>query len=226
MSAEGTLILLPGMAADVRLFDRLRPLLPQLVASGWIEPRSREPIRSYARRLADGLNPRPPCFVGGVSFGGLVALELAAWLRADACFLISSVRSASELPPWLRVARPLAALGPQGLGDLAHFAAHWSAPLMPAGSARRLEHLAKAAFLRWASWAALRWSPSAAARRVRVFQIHGALDRTLPVRYTRPEVVVEGAGHLLPLSHPSVLGEFVLSRMVRLERSETRVGPP
>ena len=45
--------------------------------------------------------------VSGVSFGGIVARELASSINAKACILISSVRSPDELPPWFRVFRAL-----------------------------------------------------------------------------------------------------------------------
>src|SRR5206468_199 len=112
----------------------------------------------------------------------------------------------------LRALRPLAYLGPGRLGWAADRASRWSAPLMPRATARRLERLAKpqSAFLRWASWAALCWRPSPAARRVRVLQIHGSEDRTFTLRYTRPDEIVPGGGHLLSLTHPGEVNDFLL----------------
>jgi hypothetical protein len=54
------LILLPGMSPDLRLFDRLLPLLPRAVVVPWVEPRKRESIRQYAERLRDGLSALAP----------------------------------------------------------------------------------------------------------------------------------------------------------------------
>src|ERR1700722_13749272 len=75
--ADPPIIMLPGMAADDRLFRHLRPSLPGLVTPAWIEPRRREPLPAYAGRLARCIDPGVPCFVGGASFGGMVALEMA-----------------------------------------------------------------------------------------------------------------------------------------------------
>jgi pimeloyl-ACP methyl ester carboxylesterase len=195
------------MAADGRLFERQRAAFPGLIVPAWIEPRPHESLRAYAARLARAVDPGRPCFVGGASFGGMIALEMAAHLRAQGCFLISSVRSGDELPWWLRALRPVAILGPGWVGRLAGLLA----PSFPNGTARPLRQLARpqAAFIRWASCAALNWRPSPAARRVRVYQIHGDADRTLPVRYTRPDVVVPGGGHLLPLTHPEAVNDFL-----------------
>ncbi len=71
------LILLSGMAADARLFALQQADFPGLVVPDWIEPRPKEPLPAYAARLARLVDPGRPCLVGGASFGGLVALELA-----------------------------------------------------------------------------------------------------------------------------------------------------
>ena len=96
------IILLPGMAADDRLFRLQRDALAGLTIPAWIEPCGREPLIAYAGRLATWIDPGGPCFVGGASFGGMVALEMAVHLRAEACFLIASIRSGRELPWQLR----------------------------------------------------------------------------------------------------------------------------
>jgi pimeloyl-ACP methyl ester carboxylesterase len=205
------IILLSGMAADERLFEAQRSLFPQLRVPRWIEPQPSEPLPAYAKRLAQQVHPGSSCLVGGVSFGGMVALEMATHLPARGCLLISSVRSPSELPPWVRALRPTAALGPEAIGFLAGMASWCSAPLLPRRKIGQLQRLsvATSAFLRWASWAVLQWRPSAAVKRVRVWQVHGAADRTLPARYLRPDVVVPGAGHLLVLTHPHVISASI-----------------
>ena len=185
------------------------------------EPLPKEPLPAYAARLARRVDPGRPCLVGGASFGGLVALEMAPHLQARACVLIASLRSPGELPWWVRLFRPAAALGPTALGWCAAMAVGASAPSLPAVPAGQLRRLSepRAAFLRWASWAVLSWQLSRRARQVRVWQIHGDADRTLPIRYTRPDRVVAGGGHLLPLTHAQAVNEF-------LRRAEARAAEP
>jgi len=211
MATRMPIILLSGMAADGSLFAPQREEFPQLVAPSWIDPLPQESLRHYAGRLARFLDPGCPCIVGGASFGGIVALEMASQLRAEACVLISSVRSPAEFPWWYRLLRPASRLNPATLGSVAGRVAELSASSLPRGAARRLRRLSEpnAAFLRWASWAVLGWQPSPGVRNVRVLQIHGDADRTFPVRFTRPDVVVAGGGHLLTLTHPKIVNQFL-----------------
>ena len=73
---KGLGLLLPGMTPDDRIFDRLAALLPNVTVLDWLEPQADESLAVYAERLAAAI-PTSQCFIGGVSFGGIVALELS-----------------------------------------------------------------------------------------------------------------------------------------------------
>jgi pimeloyl-ACP methyl ester carboxylesterase len=199
MAEELPIILMPGMNADERLFKRLRSTFPSLITPPWEEPLRNESLPSYARRLARRVDLGVPCLIGGVSFGGMVALEMSAHVQAKACVLISSVRSHRELPPIVRALRPLSRVGPQGIGALAGMFLRCGALSSSPAGARRLRHLSGPvpSFSQWASWAVLSWQPGVAEPRIPVFHIHGSADRTIPIRYVRPDCVVDGGGHVL-----------------------------
>ena len=101
------LILLSGMGADERVFAPQLRAFGQLVVPNWIEAKPEESLASYAARLAAAVDPKRPCFVGGASFGGFVAMEMARRLDAMAVFLIGSARSPAELPLRVRALRRL-----------------------------------------------------------------------------------------------------------------------
>src|SRR4051812_39953876 len=102
------IVLLSGMAADERLFEPQMEAFRNLRVQPWIDPLPRESIRAYAARLAPLIDPGVPCIVGGASFGGVVALELAQHLRSLACILIGSIHSPSGLPWRWRLLWPVA----------------------------------------------------------------------------------------------------------------------
>jgi pimeloyl-ACP methyl ester carboxylesterase len=219
--AEGVpIVMLSGMAADERLFGPQLAAFPDLRVQPWIEPYARESIRSYAARLARRADPGRPCIVGGASFGGVVALEMAAHLRALGCVLIGSVRSPLELPLKWRVSWPLGILGPDRLAVLARIAARLGRRFVSGGTVRRWARLSQpeARFVRWAMCALSVWRPRQPSARVPVFHIHGAADRTLPVELTHPDVIVPAGGHALTLFSAGAVNTF-LADVIR------RVGP-
>ncbi|VTR95909.1 Uncharacterized protein OS=Planctomyces brasiliensis (strain ATCC 49424 / DSM 5305 / JCM 21570 / NBRC 103401 / IFAM 1448) GN=Plabr_1836 PE=4 SV=1: Abhydrolase_6 [Gemmata massiliana] len=215
-TARVPIILLSGMAADERLFGPQLAHFPDLQVLPWIEPRPGESLRNYAARLAELIEPDQSCLIGGASFGGIVALEMAVHLRARECVLIGSVRSPIELPLRWRLLWPVTLLGPNRLGALAGLIARWGRRFLSGGTIRRLRRLSQpeAAFVRWAMCAVTHWRARPATRRVRVFQIHGANDQTLPVALTRPGVIVPTGGHALTLFSAAIVNEF-LSEVVR-----------
>ena len=197
------ILLLTGMTPDKRIFDRLLPLLPNALVVDWIQPAASESISSYAKRLSETIPQDESVIVCGVSFGGIVARELACCLNAKACVLISSVRSPNELPPWFRLFRGIAP-GPMVaiLKTLGSLAAWWPMRLRSPSTWRLMKLGGKSGeWYRWATAAVLNWELSNGVERIPLFQIHGDRDSTFPIRYTGAETVIRGGRHVLPLTH-------------------------
>ncbi len=211
MSRDIPIILLSGMASDERLFPAQIAAFPRLKAQPWIPPLPGESLRSYAQRLARIVDPGEPCLIGGASFGGIVGLEMSAHLPALGCILIGSVRSPAELPRSWRAMRPLAVFGADALRTLATAALKFGHRWLKPTTARQLRRLAHpdATFMRWAVCAVSNWRPSANARHVPVFQIHGSDDRVLPVALGKPDVIVPGGKHALSLFSPTEVNDFI-----------------
>lgn len=203
------ILLLTGMTPDRRIFDRILPLLPTAVVVDWIQPMRNESIRDYASRLGQSIPKDDSALVCGVSFGGIVARELASSINAKACVLISSVRSPKELPPWFRAFRVLtpctAEMGMQTIGAMSSYWPH----RLRTPTTWRLLKLAgtSGAWHRWATAAVLNWKPFSDDNPIPVFQIHGDRDRTFPIRYIDADYVIQGGGHVLPLTHGKEVAE-------------------
>ena len=231
MASSLPLILLPGMGADRRLFQRQFAHFDNLITPDWIDPLPAESLSSYARRMARTVDPHGPCFVGGASFGGMVALEMGPHLDARACFLIGSIRGPEELPRRIRMLKPVARIMPNCCprvpGRLARLALSAAGPLMRPATQSLLRQFADTdgRFIRWASLAVLGWERSADSLAIPILQIHGDRDRVLPHRLTKPDVLVRGAGHLLPMTFPEVLNGFLDEQMKKALEPET-LPPP
>lgn len=221
MTDELPLILLPGLGADGRMFSSIRSRIPQVVTPDWIEPRPNESVADYAARLVPLIDPGRPCFIGGCSFGGVVAQEVAARLPSvRACFVIGSLRSTGNRPLRIRVLRPITPL----VGILP-----WIAPwlvwligsLLRAPTRGVLTQLADAngRFLRWGAQAVLTWKPSPQVATVRIVQIHGDRDRVFPIRSNAIDHVVAGAGHLIAITHSKDVADILKSQMTALGSS-------
>lgn len=63
----------------------------------WIEPTSNESIIYYSKRLSKVINTSEKFCVLGVSFGGLIAMEISKLLKPELTILISSVETKNQL---------------------------------------------------------------------------------------------------------------------------------
>lgn len=215
MSEHKPLILLPGMGADARMFPEQQLAFPHLEIPRWIKPEPHESLSHYAARMVEQIPPRRGGFLGGASFGGVVALEMSCLLQPEACLLIGSLRDPQALPAAYRRLRGITgltrwapALGWLGLWTVGFV---WRSR-----SLRVLRQLSDAdgRFLSWATRALLDWTPSPGIAGLRVFQIHGGRDWVLPARLTQAEHIIPDAGHLLSLTHSAEVNEFLRSHIV------------
>lgn len=213
------LILIPGMGADARIFRAQIAAFPRAMVANWITPRRNESLSGYARRMAQTVDPHCPCYLGGASFGGAVALEMAPHLDVRAVFLIGSLRHPRELAWAVRSARPFARLAlslPFPLiSSMANASLCASGGRMSIGTRSLLIQVAdaEADFLRWATRAILSWTPSAHVCRPPIHQIHGGQDRVLPAHLSRADVIIPNAGHLLSITHAAEVNRFMRDRI-------------
>jgi pimeloyl-ACP methyl ester carboxylesterase len=214
----GSIVLLSGLGADGRLFREQKARFPGLTAVSWIEPRGSESLADYAARLASDVSGLHASYVGGASFGGMVALEVARILRPRGVFLLGSCRSARSIRGVFRFGSRIASNLPESLlrrGDLfatpvgsvmgsrSHEIANLLADMYRSVSPR---------LIRWGAGAIRNW-PGVENPGVPVHHIHGESDRVIPLRGVRPDRVVPGAGHLLTLTHPEAVNAFLAEKM-------------
>jgi len=215
------LILLPGLGTDASLYAVQRIAFPDLIVPDWLPPRRNEALPDYAARMAAAVNPGGPCLVGGLSFGGMIALEMTRHLDARGCVLISSVMSPRELPRWMRWLGPYAWLLPRRTDRIVSLFGtallKTAGPVLPSRLRQLCVHFSKTqgTMLPWACRAATTWQPSTREWPCPVWHLHGDADPIFPHRWTRPDRLVPGGGHLLPLTHPFVVTAFLKEMLGR-----------
>lgn len=90
-----------GLGADERVFKFLN-LKFEFVPISWIEPLKNETIENYSKRLSKIIDSKKDFCLIGVSFGGLIAVEISKILNPKLTILISSAHTKDELRPIYR----------------------------------------------------------------------------------------------------------------------------
>ena len=215
MSAPPSIILFSAMGGSGRLYDSIRPHVHNLITPDWIMGEPGETMAQYAARFARQLDPGVPCIVGGMSFGGMVAYEMASHLPCTACVLISAVRGPHQLPLYVRFLANIGRFLPIWCFSLSVLIARclsytvgWLLPFDRREFLRDYAH-SHPAFLRWAIRALLQWKPTVPPAQVAIHQIHGTFDPIIFSSQTQSDTLVPRAQHFLPLSHPELISTYL-----------------
>jgi hypothetical protein len=67
-------------------------------------------------------------------------------------------------------------------------------------------------FLKWALGSILGWRNTV--RPSGLTHIHGTADKILPIKYTQPDVVVKGGGHLMVYAQAGEVGDVIALALV------------
>lgn len=205
----------PGIGADARLLEPQRAAGIEIEVPSWIAPLHRETLPEYAARIATTIRTPRPYWIGGVSFGGAIALEVARHVQPTGVLLIASCRSCREITRFHAIARSLARFTPASAQKWMNL--HTPATLRAVGACTPRDReliLAMirdtpASFLKWALQEILRWAGPGELS-IPIHRIHGERDRTIPCpRNADNCVVVLDAGHLINVTHASDVNEFI-----------------
>jgi pimeloyl-ACP methyl ester carboxylesterase len=208
------LILIPGMGADERLFG------PQAAGGLTFDvsplpiPEKRDDLPTYAARLARLMDIDSNCIVGGVSFGGMVACEIARLVRPIAVFQIASCRSRTALPSYYTAVEWFSRMIPD---QLIRMRAEASSRMLAALESltpeqeelvRDMSLKVEVPFLRRVGRMIVRWK-GAEEIPCPVHSIHGAKDLIIPLRHVQADEVIPDGGHMINLTHAERVNAFI-----------------
>ena len=94
--------LISGLGADHEMFQNLDLSGFDCVYIEWIKPLDKETLVDYSRRLTKQIQVENPILIG-LSFGGIIAVEISKLIEVEKTILISSMRSKLDFPWYYRV---------------------------------------------------------------------------------------------------------------------------
>ncbi len=188
-----------GLGVDERVFSELT-LNFEITPLKWIDPEPKETIQKYAARFAKQVNFKEPFAIIGVSFGGMIAIELNKILNPKKIVLISSATSKVDIPLIFRIFGKTGLLNliPNFLMKPPQFLANYFFGVTePKFKAKLKQILADTDinFLRWAISQLTRWDNSE--RPTNMLRIHGSSDRLLNFNKEEEVTIIPNAGHFM-----------------------------
>lgn len=200
-----------GLGADERVFQRLDFSDFSPVFIKWIIPKEKETIESYATRILDQISTTKPTLLG-LSFGGLMAIEVAKQIETEKIILISSAKTIKEIPFYYRLAGQLGLhkLLPTRLLKSSNFVTNWFFGASSTADKKILKQTlidTDPNFLKWAIDRVVKWTNLIQIQNI--FHIHGTSDRILPLSFVTPNLIIENGGHLMTLNKADELNKIL-----------------
>lgn len=193
--------LMPGMAASPKIFEHIKLSEAQfkLHYLEWIIPLVNETIEDYSLRMIKNIKHENIVLIG-VSFGGILVQEMSKHIKVLKLIIISSIKSVSELPWHMLLAKITKAyvLVPTQLASNIDVLAKYA---YGTKVSKRLELYKKylsvndSKYLSWAIKNLVCWSQEKYDSKI--IHIHGDKDAVFSIKYISNYINVKGGTHIM-----------------------------
>lgn len=208
---QKTIHCISGLGADEKVFDNFRLHGHQLQHIPWLEPHKKETIQSYAKRMAAFIKGDSPVLLG-VSFGGMVGIEIAKQVSLRRLIIISSVKSTGELPGWMKIA------GKMQLNKLLPTKSYKISEKIDNNRlgvtteeekimVRAYRKNANPVFINWAINQVLNWKNDWQPENI--IHIHGDRDKMFPIKKVSATHTIQGGTHMMIYNRAGEIGGFI-----------------
>lgn len=197
-----------GLGADKRVFQFLN-LEHDFIPIDWIDPLKNESIAEYAKRFSSVIDTSEKFCVLGVSFGGLIAVEISKFLNPELTILISSAETRNEIPLIYRILGktkivkiiPAKLLNPP----------RWMAKILfGTKKVALLNEILDDTDLKFTKWAVQELSAWKNEQKVeKVLKIVGTKDKLIPLKNKENIQLIEGGGHLMIIDNADEVSEII-----------------
>jgi pimeloyl-ACP methyl ester carboxylesterase len=203
---------LSGLGADKTVFQFLDLSFCTPVFIEWIAPHKNESLEDYAFRLKGYYKIPDNAVVAGLSFGGMLATELAKKFTGIHAILVSSAKTKYEIPRFYQLGKFIAMHS-------------WTPAVMQRWFMLNIKKLfglktteyikvydelikrSDTSFNRWAVNALLHWNNSIVPSNV--IHIHGTHDKILPYKYVKCNYTIKQGGHLMVMEQAEAISKII-----------------
>jgi esterase/lipase len=207
-----TIYIFTGLGADERVFHKIKFENYQAIHIKWITPLQNESIEAYALRLTKQITSSSPILIG-LSFGGMMAVEVAKHIVTEKIILISSSKNKKEIPFYYKLA------GKMRLHKIirARFLVKANKITNKIFSVRSSEDkkiissmmaASDVVFLNWAIDKIVHLKNVVVHKNLT--HIHGTADRILPIRFVKADIVIKGGTHLMIMNKAAEVQQKIL----------------
>jgi pimeloyl-ACP methyl ester carboxylesterase len=220
LKTEKNIYVFSGLGADKRVFQKIDfgNYKPEFI--NWIKPKKNETLLDYCGRLSEQITEVKPILIG-ISFGGIVAQEIANIIETKKLILLATIESREELPIHLKILGNLKIdkIIPTKLLRVHNFLTDYFFGVKTKQNSEILKNILADMdedFLKWALRQIAEWKPTKQLKTLPRITIHGTQDRILPISKNKKyDFVINGGGHFFTLTHENEINNILKKELAR-----------
>ena len=200
-----------GFGADERVFSKLDFGVFPIHFIPWLIPLKKESIAQYAKRMSEKIQHENPILIG-LSFGGIMSIEIAKIITTQKIILISSVKSFSEIPLWMRLAgkSKLNKFLPLRSFRIIEPIENYNLGIENYNELNLVREYRRNIGGRYTDWAIHQilhwrnqWQPA------NCIHIHGGNDHIFPLKNIKADYIIPGGGHFMIMNRAEQVNEII-----------------
>lgn len=200
-----------GLGVDRRVFSHIDFGDLDIMHMEWIDPEPEEPMVHYAQRIAAN-RIVPYSTLIGLSFGGMLSVEIAKLIPVDKIILIASAKTKNELPRGflMKFLLRLRKFIPDRKLTSPNAIADWFFGAKTAYEKQLLRNILKDTnpeFFKWAINEIINWENETTP--ANSIHIHGNKDRIIPIKNVKADYVIEDGGHFMTVNKAKEIGHII-----------------
>ncbi|MFC3563064.1 alpha/beta fold hydrolase [Pedobacter jamesrossensis] len=214
------LYFISGLGADKRIFSKLKlDKNIKVIHVDWIEPNKNEPLAHYAKRLSQIINLSERFCVIGISFGGMIAVEIAKIYQPHVTIVISSPVESKYLPKMYRLAGRLKLINlvPAWILKASNkISQNYFFGVKSVEEKKLLSQIVADTdpkFLKWAIGSILSWKNNI--RPKNLYHIHGTNDKILYSKKAKPNFLIKNGTHFMVYQNASEISGLINDLIIK-----------
>ena len=211
-----TIYIISGLGADKRMFQNFSFEGFEVVHIDWILPLENETLQNYALRISENIKDENAILIG-LSFGGILSVEISKIKKFKKVFLLSSAKTKFEIPFYYRVLGKLNLLKiiPNSILKSVNFLTYLVFGAKTNAEKSLLEDIVRNTderFLKWALHQIMNWKNEDYSKNI--IHIQGDSDLILPHVFVKYDYLIKGGTHFMTLNQSKEIETIIIENLL------------